>query len=267
MYIKTGWMESILTIIQKNSGHRVTRILLEGPPGSSKTSFAYYVGEELKASVFEVNMTSSMRAEDVLWDIAVAPGNQVIYRKSELWEAFIASHNSPVVLVLDEIDKAKERVEELLLRTLEKFSFRDPYGTEISANSGNLVVIATSNQKRNLMEPTLRRFPLRLKLGFPKKEIQQQIVYSCLNGHPMPDRAVQIVCDMAAELKRHDVDKAPAYNELAELLINFNTLLEAGIGIADIRDALEGGLWKNDDFPGLSFNWARALSNALKEGK
>lgn len=261
MYVLTPWMKGLLVIIRKNiKKQQPTRVLLEGPPGASKTSFGYYVAEALKCTIKEFNCTSSMRAEELLWDIAVAPGNQIVYRKSALWEAFEASQNGPVVLVIDEIDKARERAEELLLRTLEKFSFRDPWGGDIIGNSGNIIVIATSNKKRNLMEPTLRRFPIRVKVDFPPFAIQKEIVRACLPaGFSCSTETISLVLRMAEHLRNEDQNKAPSYVELAELIWNAYSLFEAGCSNKEIAALLQGSLWKNGDFPGIPFNWVKAL--------
>jgi MoxR-like ATPase len=264
-YVLTTWMKGIITIIKANLGRMATKILLEGPPGASKTSFGEFLAQHLHARYFELNFTSSMRAEEVLYAIAVAPGNQVVYRKSALWEAFEASHEGPVVLVLDEIDKARERVEELLLRTLERYRFQDPWGNTVHGRQENLVVIATSNRKRELMEPTLRRLPIRLQIGFPDWATQREIITACLpEGFSISQQALDLLVRIATLLREADPNKAPSYQELAHLAWNAYCLFEAGMFDQDVRQVLEGGLWKNGDFPGLPFNWVKALRKELR---
>jgi len=257
-------MKGVAAIVRANLGRMASKILLEGPPGASKTSFGEFLAGYFSARYFELNFTSSMRAEELLYTIAVAPGNQVVYRKSALWEAFEASREGPVVLVLDEVDKARERAEELLLRALERYRFQDPWGNVIRGRQENLVVVATSNRKRELMEPTLRRFPLRLQVGFPDQATQREIIAACLpEGFTVSQGVLDLLVRIATLLRKADPNKAPSYQELALLAWNARCLFEAGISDEEAKEILNGGLWKNGDFPGLPFNWVRALRKEL----
>lgn len=264
-YILTPWMKGVEAILEANlSAGLASKILLEGPPGASKTSFGEYLSKIFSAQYFELNFTSSMRAEEVLYTIAVAPGNQVVYRKSAIWEAFEASQNGPVVLVLDEIDKARERAEELLLRGLERFCFQDPWGNIVAAQPGNLVVVATSNKKRELMEPTLRRFPIRIRVDFPDRQTQMDIIRECLpEGFTVSQKVLDLLFRIGETLRKTDPDKAPSYQELAHLAWNAHCLFKAGVSDQDAQSILIGGLWKNGSFPGLPFNFVKALRKEL----
>jgi MoxR-like ATPase len=158
-YIITPWMEGAIQIVNANKTlGDTTMILLQGPPGASKTSFAEHLSDITGAELFELNVHRSMKAEHVFWNVTVAEGNQIQYTPTAIWDAFEASNKRPVVLLIDELDKSSERVEDLLLRAFEKFSFRNPFGTEIIGNPKNLVIIATSNKVRELGEPLQRRF-------------------------------------------------------------------------------------------------------------
>jgi len=264
-YVLYEWMYGVQCIIEKNLGYAPTKILLEGPPGASKTSFAEYLAHIYNAGYFEFNMHSGLFPENIFWEYSVRPGNQIEYTKSPLWEAFEASHTQTVVLVLDEIDKTRERVEELLLRALEKFRFRDPWGEEIVADERNMVVIATSNNKRKLMPPTLRRFPIRIKVGFPAARVQKQIIKSLLPPHLHIDPAIELAIKIANALRKIDPDLAPSYVELAALIYNASILFNEGYSLEEAEYLLSGTLWKGEKMPNLGYNWTKALKTEMKK--
>jgi len=212
-YIKTPWMVSAEKLIEKGV---VKKILLTGAPGASKTSFAENMAKEEGVKLFEINMTSGMFPEDILYQ-TVVEGDQVHRIWSPIWEAFKASQKEKVVLLIDEIDKTKERVEELMLRGLETLTFKT-FDKEVSANPDNIIIIATSNNNRSLMAPTYRRFDLRLTAEMPSIEIQKDIIAQNMSVCPVNSGVLKVLQELGSiSRKELGVNMSPSYKELSAI--------------------------------------------------
>ncbi|OGC71235.1 hypothetical protein A2602_02010, partial [candidate division WWE3 bacterium RIFOXYD1_FULL_40_11] len=95
----------------------------------------------------------------------------------ELGEAIIrGSRGEKVILLFDEVDKAKREFPNDLLDELEHMTMRiRETGEEVSSPRENIVVVITSNHERDLPEPFLRRCVYSY-LEFPKPDQLTEIV-------------------------------------------------------------------------------------------
>ena len=158
-------------------------LLLTGEPGTGKTQTAYYIAHALGLDVLRFQVKSETSGGTLLYefdniaymrDAFVARENAIqsdgpaaptdtpdmmqYIRKGALWKAY--ESEAPVVLLIDEIDKAPRDFPNDLLRELDRSTFDVPeLDTTIgvgSAGSAPILVI-TSNSERRLPDAFLRR--------------------------------------------------------------------------------------------------------------
>jgi MoxR-like ATPase len=161
-------------------------LLVKGEPGTGKTQLAYEVARSLNRPLIQWHVKSTTTAKQGLYEYdAVArlrdsqlgePGVNDIenyIRPGKLWEAFDA--DAPVVLLIDEIDKADLEFPNDLLQELDKMEF---YCYElqrtISARQRPFVLI-TSNNEKELPDAFLRRCLFHF-IRFPDVETLRMIV-------------------------------------------------------------------------------------------
>ena len=115
----------------------------------------------------------------------------------------------PVVLLIDEIDRADAEFEAFLLEVLSDFQVSVPELGTISARHHPLVLL-TSNNTRDLSE-ALKRRCLYLFLDYPT--VQEELDIVCLK---VPDLALQLAqqaVELVHELRDLDLKKYPSISE------------------------------------------------------
>src|SRR5690606_8835408 len=115
----------------------------------------------------------------------------------------------PVVLLIDELDKADVEIEGLLLEVLSDFAITVPELGTIEAVHTPFVVV-TSNATRELSE-ALRRRCLFLHIDYPTPELEQQIVQEAVPG--LPAALAESVVRLVARLRDLPLRKAPSISE------------------------------------------------------
>jgi MoxR-like ATPase len=101
----------------------------------------------------------------------------------------MASHRGPVVLILDEVDKAPERVDALLLDFLQTGQVVGPFGERWAAHSGNLIILLTDNGLRPLAEPLLRRV-FRYRMRFLPPHVEADLIRKHTGAPPPLARGI-----------------------------------------------------------------------------
>ena len=261
-YILSPSLEVFITLAQKRmeSGRGVV-LLLEGPPGGGKTSFAKELARRLGGPLFFYSCAPD-RERDLLYEIDV---RGVLRRENAwvpgaAWQAFKASHAGPVVLLIDEVDKAHPGFDAFLLRLLEEFSFRSPEGDTISASAENCVVVLTTNGRRELRPEVLRRCQ-RLYLPLPDKARMKEIVLA-IAKQEIPAGLLDLVVRLGMKLQSEDPEMAPSPKELAYLALDILALQGQQVEAKIVEEVASSWLFKSreqrESFnPG--FNWVKAL--------
>jgi MoxR-like ATPase len=115
----------------------------------------------------------------------------------------------PVVLLVDEIDKAEPEFEAFLLEVLSDFQVSVPELGTIKATNIPLVVL-TSNNARELSDGLKRRC-LHLFIDFPPPDEELAIIH--LKVPEIPERLAQAVVGVVNKIRGLELRKAPSVSE------------------------------------------------------
>jgi len=161
-------------------------LLVKGEPGTGKTQLAQEVARALDRPLFEWHIKSTTKAQQGLYEYDAVSrlrdsqlgdprvqdiDNYII--KGMLWQAFTAE--SPVVLLIDEIDKADIEFPNDLLRELDRMEFYVYETRELVKAKQRPIVFITSNNEKELPDAFLRRCFFHY-IRFPDKETMEKIV-------------------------------------------------------------------------------------------
>src|SRR5512145_216784 len=161
-------------------------LLVKGEPGTGKTMLAVEVARSLGVPILEWHIKSTTKAQQGLYEYdAVSrlrdsqlgdPRVQDIHNyivKGMLWQAFNAEQ--PVVLLIDEVDKADIEFPNDLLRELDRMEFYVYETRELVKARHRPLVFITSNNEKELPDAFLRRCFFHY-IKFPDAETMQKIV-------------------------------------------------------------------------------------------
>jgi MoxR-like ATPase len=143
---------------------------------------------------------------------ATLPSGELLYSerfllRRPLLEALQASE--PVVLLIDEIDRADDEFEAFLLEFLSDFQVSIPeLGTVVAERRP--VVVVTSNRTRELHD-ALKRRCLYHWIDYPSPKREAEIVRARLPG--VPDEIAARVCAAVARLRGEELYKLPGVGE------------------------------------------------------
>jgi MoxR-like ATPase len=163
-------------------------LLVKGEPGTGKTVLAQEVAAALGLPLIQWHIKSTTKAAQGLYEYdAVARlrdgqlGDAKVHDirnyivRGKLWEAFTSE--TPVVLLIDEIDKADIEFPNDLLQELDRMEFFVYETKETVAARHRPVVIITSNNEKELPDAFLRRCFFHY-IHFPERETMERIVHS-----------------------------------------------------------------------------------------
>ncbi|KGN36881.1 AAA family ATPase [Knoellia subterranea] len=240
-------------------------LLVEGPAGVGKTELAKavaaatgatlirlqcYEGVDEARALYEWNHAKQLlritaeREQTDGWD---ALRDNIFSDEFLLARPLLAAIRSeePVVLLIDELDKADVEIEGLLLEILSDFQVTVPELGTITARHRPFVVL-TSNATRELSE-ALRRRCLFLHIDYPSAELEQRIV--TLRAPGLDDALVESVVRLVHRLRELRLRKAPSVAETvdwARTLIALGATEDGNLSAELVRDNL-GVLLKHQD--------------------
>ncbi len=237
-------------------------LLAEGPAGAGKTEIAKVLSELLDRELVRLQCYEGLDEARALYEwnyqkqllriqsdqAEHRPWREVsehIFSREYLLERPLLhalTARRPVVLLIDEVDKADEEFEAFLLEVLSDFQVSIPELGTIRAEQQPVVVL-TSNRARELSE-ALRRRCLHVHVDFPGPSVEAQIVAAKVPG--LDAALAQHVARFVAGLRKLDLRKAPS---IAETLDFARALLALGIrelDAATVRSAA-GLLLKHEE--------------------
>ena len=149
-------------------------------------------------------------------------------------------HDGPVVLLIDEIDRADDEFEAFLLEFLSDFAVTIPELGTITAQH-RPVVILTSNRTRELHD-ALKRRCLYHWIDYPRADREREIVRARIPG--VPEEIVVRVVTAVSRLREHgDLYKLPG---VGETIVWAQALMALG-DEGDLEDTLGAALKVHED--------------------
>jgi MoxR-like ATPase len=161
-------------------------LLVKGEPGTGKTKLAEEVASALGMPLLEWHVKSTTKAQQGLYEYDAVSrlrdsqlgdprvkdiANYII--KGTLWQALAS--DKPVVLLIDEVDKADIEFPNDLLRELDRMEFFVYETRELIKAKHRPIVFITSNNEKELPDAFLRRCFFHY-IRFPDKETMEKIV-------------------------------------------------------------------------------------------
>ncbi|MBV9415393.1 MAG: MoxR family ATPase [Solirubrobacterales bacterium] len=204
-------------------------LLLEGEAGVGKTEAAKAVASTLDArlirlqcyegldvahAVYEWNYTRQLLHIRATQDGGPIPEDELFGAKFLIRRPLLEAISSPapVVLLIDEIDRADDEFEAFLLELLSDFQITIPEIGTIAATQ-RPVVILTSNRTRELHD-ALKRRCLFHWIGHPSLEREVQIVRLRVPG--VPERLAAQAVTFVQGLRSLDLNKPPGVAETVD---------------------------------------------------
>ena len=202
-------------------------LLIKGEPGTGKTVLAQEIAKAVGYPLIEWHIKSTTKAQQGLYEYDAVSrlrdgqlgdprvhdiANYIV--RGKLWEAFEADH--PVVLLIDEIDKADIEFPNDLLLELDRMEF---YVYELRRNvkaRHRPVVIITSNNEKELPDAFLRRCFFHY-IRFPDRETMEKIVQTHFPNirQDLLREALTVFFDVRGV---NELKKKPATSELLDWL-------------------------------------------------
>lgn len=200
-------------------------LLLKGEPGTGKTMLAHAVAESLDMPLLVVNVKSSMRLVEALYqydtltrlnDSRFGDSHRDVsniehyIRMGKIGQAFVAEQR--VVLLIDEIDKADTDFQDDMLDILDQMQFDILEIDQTVKARHRPVVIITSNAKKDLSDPFLGRCNFH-HIAFPDQAMMRQIIG--VHYPSLSEDLAQACISAFYRLRKMDgIEKKPATREL-----------------------------------------------------
>jgi len=205
-------------------------LLLTGEAGTGKTQLAFEISRSLGMAIEVLRCKSTIKGEEACYvqDTVLrlndarfgttATGRDVNnFFDYVIWGPIGRAFRSPerVVLLLDEIDKTESDVQDNLLDVLEDTEFTIREVNQTVRATKPPVILVTSNAKRELSDPFLRRCFCH-HIAFPNPEQMREIVR--LHFPDVDKGLLDAALGIFYELRGRGYEKPPATSELLNWL-------------------------------------------------
>lgn len=230
-------------------------LLVEGPAGAGKTSIAKAIADMLDLPLIRVQFYEGISSDDILYDYdyqkqlltleAIKPSIAKEIENKNIQDSvnYIANSMSfygkdflierPImqaingtgrkVLLIDEIDKASEEVEYMLLEVLSEYSISVPqYGTITCPEDQYPIVILTSNGYRELSDALKRR----CAYLYIEDKTEKEMLTILKKKANFNDKIAKGIAKSMTEIKKLSIKQKPSIAEA----IDWGTYLQTQFG-------------------------------------
>jgi MoxR-like ATPase len=255
-------------------------LFLEGEAGVGKTEVAKvlarllgaelirlqcYEGLDVHQAVYEWNYSRQMMHIRLAEARGERPAEAELFGpefllRRPLLKAIEATHEAPVVLLIDELDRADEEFEAFLLELLSDFQVSIPEVGTLKAVRPPAVVI-TSNRTREVHD-ALKRRCLYHWIDYPSFETELAIVRAKVPE--AADALARQVAGFVQELRRVDLYKVPGVAETLDWAAALVALDQKALAPSTVDDTLGVILKYQDDVEKVRGEAAHALVERVK---
>lgn len=224
-YVIDEELATVLFLMQKLE----KPLLLEGNPGVGKTKVAYiladmldyelvrlqcYEGLDVNNAIYEWNYQKQLLAIKISENSSKSDKEkeEMIFGEDYLLKRPLLkaiSNDKPMILLIDEIDRADEEFEAFLLELLSDFQISIPELGTISAKQKPIVVL-TSNRTRELGD-ALKRRCLYHWVDYPSPEKEMQIIKKHLPN--IEAKLAEQIATFVEKVRTLKLDKTPGIAE------------------------------------------------------
>ncbi|HET9707200.1 MAG TPA: MoxR family ATPase [Gemmatimonadales bacterium] len=223
-------------------------ILLEGVPGLAKTLAVRTVAECLRIAYSRIQFTPDLLPADVIGTMVYDQRTQEFYpRKGPLFANLVLA---------DEINRAPAKVQSALLEAMQEKQVT--IGGETFFLGEPFLVLATQNPIEQegtypLPEAQLDRFMLKVRVGYPTRDAEKEIVARMASGRPIEVARVAEADDILAA--RSAIAELFMDQKVIDYIVDVvrGTRDPGSIGLADLKPVIAFGA-----SPRASINLAQA---------
>lgn len=213
-YQQNGEVSKILADVQNNDvTGKLPRYLIGGPTGCGKSSAAKSVAHELGVPYFEIQCKYSMNELDLLGSPRLV-GGRSYWSDGPLTKALLASQEGRVVVLLDEVNRARAQSKSVLLPALDSratVTIEARGGEVISGNAENMIVIGTVNEgseyiTESMDKAEIRRFNTRFNLSYLGENRPDAEIRLLVDETTIPGAVALQMVGVANDLRRQAAD-------------------------------------------------------------
>jgi MoxR-like ATPase len=223
-------------------------ILLEGVPGLAKTLAVRTVAECLRIAYSRIQFTPDLLPADIIGTMIYDQRTQEFYpRKGPLFANLVLA---------DEINRAPAKVQSALLEAMQEKQVT--IGGETFFLGEPFLVLATQNPIEQegtypLPEAQLDRFMLKVRVGYPTRDAEKEIVARMASGRPIEVARVAEADDILAA--RSAIAELFMDQKVVDYIVDVvrATRDPGSIGLADLKPVIAFGA-----SPRASINLAQA---------
>jgi MoxR-like ATPase len=211
-------------------------VLLEGVPGLAKTLAVRTLADAVDCAFSRIQFTPDLLPADVV-------GTQVYDPRTQTFSVKKGPVFANVVLA-DEVNRAPAKVQSALLEAMQERQVT--LGDETFPLPDPFIVLATQNPIEQegtypLPEAQVDRFMLKVKVGYPTREEEREIMDRM--AVPAPPRASKVVDREALALARATLHKIYVDERVKDYVVNlvFATRDPRGHGLPELAGLVEWG--------------------------